>query len=81
MDKQLIAFRCPPDLLSVVDEACEANMMDRTAYITFALRNLLVYMGEQGVIQGSCEAPCVPKARKEYTGRKRGRKPSVVAFS
>lgn len=40
MEKKLIAFRCPADLLAEMDATCEKYALDRTAYITMALRHM-----------------------------------------
>lgn len=40
MVKKLIAFRCPTDLLAEMDATCEKYALDRTAYITMALRHM-----------------------------------------
>ncbi len=40
MEKKLIAFRCPTDLLAEIDATCEKYALDRTAYITMALRHM-----------------------------------------
>lgn len=40
MEKKLIAFRCPADLLAEIDATCEKYALDRTAYITLAIRHM-----------------------------------------
>lgn len=40
MEKKLIAFRCPADLLVEIDATCEKYALDRTAYITLAIRHM-----------------------------------------
>ncbi len=77
MKKKLIAFRCPAALLSEIDEMCAENYMDRTAVITFALRNLVSRLGEEGVIDPLEPVSRAPRVKKPYTGRPRGRKPRV----
>lgn len=40
MEKKLIAFRCPADLLAEIDATCGKYALDRTAYITLAIRHM-----------------------------------------
>ncbi len=56
---------------------CAENYMDRTAVITFALRNLVSRLGEEGMIDPLEPVSRAPKVKKPYTGRPRGRKPRV----
>lgn len=58
MVKKLIAFRCPTDLLAEMDATCEKYALDRTAYITMALRHM------EDMIEGSHAEPEDSKGRK-----------------
>ncbi len=47
IDKKLITFRCPEDLMAEIDLICSQNYMDRTSITTYALRNLIQGLEEQ----------------------------------
>ncbi len=60
MDKKITSFRCPASYLREMEKMCRKNHMDRSTYITLAIRQLVDYMASQGVIdelQGSTLPP------------------------
>ncbi len=50
MEKKITSFRCPTSLLREMEKMCRKNRMDRSTYITLAIRQLVDYMASQGVI-------------------------------
>ncbi len=55
MEKKITSFRCPVDYLEEVEELCRKNRMDRSTFITMAIRQLVNSMAEQGAV-----APLTP---------------------
>ncbi len=55
MEKKITSFRCPVDYLEEVEELCRKNRMDRSTFITMAIRQLVNSMAEQGAV-----SPCMP---------------------
>ncbi len=50
MDKKITSFRCPASYLREIEKMCRKNHMDRSTYITLAIRQMVDYMASQGVI-------------------------------
>ncbi len=50
MEKKITSFRCPVDYLEEVEELCRKNRMDRSTFITMAIRQLVNSMAEQGAV-------------------------------
>lgn len=67
MVKKLIAFRCPADLLAEMDATCEKYALDRTAYITMALRHMedMIESGRSENANAQKEAPAELKTTDE----------------
>ncbi len=55
VEKKITSFRCPVDYLEEVEELCRKNRMDRSTFITMAIRQLVNSMAEQGAV-----APMTP---------------------
>ncbi len=55
MEKKITSFRCPVDYLKEVEALCRKNRMDRSTFITMAIRQLINTMAAEGVI-----APLTP---------------------
>ncbi len=55
VEKKITSFRCPADYLEEVEELCRKNRMDRSTFITMAIRQLVNSMAEQGAV-----APITP---------------------
>ncbi len=50
MEKKITSFRCPVDYLKEVEKICRKNRMDRSTFITLAIRQLVNAMAEQGAV-------------------------------
>ncbi len=50
MEKKITSFRCPVDYLEEVEALCRKNRMDRSTFITMAIRQLVNSMAEQGAV-------------------------------
>ncbi len=50
MDKKITSFRCPASYLREIEKMCRKNHIDRSTYITLAIRQMVDYMASQGVI-------------------------------
>ncbi len=55
VEKKITSFRCPVDYLEEVEELCRKNRMDRSTFITMAIRQLVNSMAAQGAVP-----PCAP---------------------
>ncbi len=55
VEKKITSFRCPVDYLEEVEELCRKNRMDRSTFITLAIRQLVNSMAEKGAV-----GPCTP---------------------
>ncbi len=50
MEKKITSFRCPVDYLKEVEALCRKNRMDRSTFITMAIRQLVNSMAEKGAV-------------------------------
>ncbi len=50
VEKKITSFRCPVDYLEEVEELCRRNRMDRSTFITMAIRQLINSMAAAGTI-------------------------------
>ncbi len=50
VEKKITSFRCPADCLEEVEELCRKNRMDRSTFITLAIRQLVGTMAAEGII-------------------------------
>ena len=76
MDKKITSFRCPASHLREMEKMCRKNHMDRSTYITLAIRQLVDYMASQGVIeglQGNALPPLAFDLSKPLGDRRRGK--------
>ncbi len=76
VEKKITSFRCPVDYLKEVETLCRKNRMDRSTFITMAIRQLVNTMAEEGkvspmkVVELPPPALCIrrePLIRKKWT--------------
>ncbi len=72
MEKKITSFRCPVDCLEEVEDICRKNRMDRSTFITMAIRQLVNSMAENGTIEPltPVELPPVPAPPRRPAPRK-----------
>ncbi len=62
MEKKITSFRCPADYLEEVESICRKNRMDRSTFITMAIRQLVNSMAEQGAVEPLAPVTLPPPA-------------------
>ncbi len=76
MEKKITSFRCPAPYLREMEKLCRKNNMDRSTYITLAIRQLVDYMASQGMIgelQSSNLPPLAFDLSKPLGERRKGK--------
>ncbi len=66
VDKKITSFRCPDEYLEEVDRLCELNRMDRSTFITLAIRQLVNTMAAEGVVPPLEPVTLPPHARNYH---------------
>ncbi len=74
VEKKITSFRCPVDYLEEVEALCRKNRMDRSTFITMAIRQLVNSMAAEGTVSPltpvEIPPPPAPIHRTPTSGKK-----------